>query len=310
MTAIRVIGGTANPGLAEAVAARLAAGPAGVHVERFPDGELLPTVDDVEGRDVYVVAPTSPPVGDSLVELALLLDAARRAGAARLTAVVPYFGYARQDRRLRSGDAVGARVALDLVAGAGAQRLVVIDPHSATLEAAAAVPVEVLSAVAVLADAVGESTEPSVVVAPDLGAVTLAERYAVRLAAPVAVVRKHRTSGHEVRAEDLVGDVAGRRAVVVDDMVSTGATIEAAVSLVRQRGARPSVVVAATHGLFVGPAAARLARLAPLQLFTTDTTAVPGDLPTVEVCSIAPLVAAAVARLHHGTGLDDLGFRR
>lgn len=310
MTAIRVVGGTSNTGLAAAIADRLSAGPAAAHVERFPDGEIQAVVEDVWGRDVYVVAPTAPPVADHLFELALLLDAARRAGAARLTAVVPYFGYARQDRRTRPGEAIGSRIALDTVASAGAQRLVVVDPHSATLESASTIPVEVLSAVAVLADAVGESEEPSVVVAPDLGAVPLAERYAARLAAPVAIVRKHRTSGSEVRADALVGDVRGRRAVIVDDMVSTGATIEAAASLVRQHGARPAVVVAATHGLLVDPAPARLTRLAPLRLFTTDTVPGRATMPVAEVCSVAPLLAAAIARLHNGTGIGDLGFRR
>ena len=310
MTAIRVIGRTANPVLAEAVAERLAAGPAAVAIERFPDGDLRPMVDGVAGQDVYVVAPTSPPVSEHLLELALILDASRRAGAARLTAVVPYFGYARQDHRTWPGEAIGARVALDVIASAGAHRLVVVDPHAPGLEAAAPIPVETLTAVHLLADATGETIEPPVVVAADLGAVTLADRYAVLLGAPVAMVRNYRVSGHEVHAEELVGEVAGRRAVVVDDMVSTGATIEAAVSLVRARGARPSVVVAATHGLLVGPALTRLARLAPLRLLTTDSTAVLTGLPTVEVCSIAPLLATTIARLHTGSGLDDLGLRR
>ena len=216
---LRVVPGTASRLLAGAIATALRTEPVTCELERFPDGELRPVVDHVRGDDVYVVQPTGPPVSDHLIELFLLLDACRRSGAERITAVLPYFGYARQDRRGRAGEAVGARVVADALAGSGAQRLVVVDPHSTALEAMCGIPVEMLTAVPVLAGTLAPLVaEGAVVVAPDLGAVKLAEHYASLLRRPVAVVRKTRMTGATVRAEEIAGDVAGRPAVIVDEL--------------------------------------------------------------------------------------------
>ncbi|WP_017597756.1 ribose-phosphate diphosphokinase, partial [Nocardiopsis lucentensis] len=183
-------------------------------------------------------------MGEHLVELLLLLDACRRGGARTSTAVVPYFGYARQDRRGRAGEAVGSRVVADTLASAGADRLVVVDPHTVALEAMCAMPVEMLTSVPVLADALAEETpDTAVVVAPDLGAVKLAEHHAGRLGLPVAVVRKRRLSGETVQAGEVAGEIVGRPAVVVDDMISTGGTIEAAVDVLLAHGALADVTV-------------------------------------------------------------------
>ena len=304
---LRIVAGTANVALAVDVAAALSCELTACEVERFPDGELRPLVANVRGHDVYVVEPTGPPVNANVVELLLLLDACRRAGAERLTAVVPYFGYARQDRRTKAGEAVGARVIADALVSAGAQRLVVVDPHTATLEAMCSVPVEMLTAVPVLAGALSsELADDAVVVAPDLGAVELAERYAALVARPVAIVRKTRVSGAAVRAEELVGQVEGRPALVVDDMISTGSTIEAAVRVLRAHGATGDIVVAATHGLFVPPAPARLAALTSRVVVTDSLPS--GDHPElrVEVCSIAALLADAIGRLHENQDTDEL----
>jgi ribose-phosphate pyrophosphokinase len=281
-------------------------------LERFPDGELRPVVDHVRGEDVYVVQPTGPPVSDHLIELFLLLDACRRGGAERITAVVPYFGYARQDRRGRAGEAVGARVIADALAGSGARRLIVVDPHSAALEAMCGIPVEMLTAVPALASVLAPMVAgDAVVVAPDLGAAKLAEHYASLLRRPVAVVRKTRVSGVAVRSEEIAGDVAGRPAVIVDDMISTGATIEAAAGVLLAHGGAPDVVVAATHGLLVGTAADRLGRLPVRCVLTTDSVArdqgVP--MPALRVESVAPLLAEAIGRLHHNQPLGDLLLR-
>jgi ribose-phosphate pyrophosphokinase len=254
------------------------------------------------------VQPTGPPVSDHLVELLLLLDACRRAGAGRVTAVVPYFGYARQDRRSRDGRAIGARVVAAVVGAAGADRLVVIDPHTAALEAMFAIPVEALTAVPAIADTLLPTVTPdALVVAPDLGAVKLAERYASLLGLPVVIVRKTRVNGTTVHTEGLVGQVDGRSAIVVDDMISTGATIEAAVRLLLDNGARPDFVVAATHGLFVGEAVERLASLPVRRVIVTDSLSGVEDLALpVEVTSIAPLLATAVGRLHRDEPIDEL----
>jgi ribose-phosphate pyrophosphokinase len=305
---LRIACGTAHRALVLKVSSALGAGPVTGEVERFPDGELRPVVGGVRGDDVFVVQSTGPPVNDHLVELLLLIDACRRAGAGRVTAVVPYFGYARQDRRTRDGQAIGATVVAAAVASAGANRLVVIDPHTTALEAMFAIPVETLTAVSAIANTLLPAVTPdAVVVAPDLGAVKLAERYASLLALSVVIVRKTRVSGTTVRAEELVGQVDGRPAIVVDDMISTGATIEAAVRLLLDNGARPDVVVAATHGLFVGDAVERLAKLPLRRLVVTDSLGGTESLGAlIEVTSIAPLLATAIGRLHGDDPVDEL----
>ena len=208
---LRIVPGTANLLLAAAVARTLRTELVTCELDRFPDGELRPVVDHLRGDDVYVIQPTGPPVSDHLVELLLLLDACRRGGAGRITAILPYFGYARQDRRSQAGETVGARVVADALAASGAQRLVVVDPHTAALEAMCGIPVEMLTAVPALAGALAPLVPGgAVVVAPDLGAVKLAEHYASLLHRPVAVVRKTRMTGATVRAEEIAGDVAVR----------------------------------------------------------------------------------------------------
>ena len=306
--ALRIVAGTANPVLAAAVAAGLGGQSVLTELEQFPDGELRPVVGAVRGDDVYVIQPTSPPVSEHLVELLLLLDACRRAGAFRVTAVVPYFGYARQDRRSRPGEAIGARVAAEAIAAAGADRLVVVNPHTSGFEAMCSISVETVNAMPLLAAASGVPTvHDQVVVAPDLGAVKLAERVAAQLRLPVAVVRKVRLSGSSVRADELVGEVEGRDAIVIDDMIATGATIAAAARLLVAHGAAPHPVVAATHGLFVGPAIDRMQLLEPKRLLVTDTVS-PPNTSAVEVCSIAPILTDAIGRLHREECLDDLGL--
>lgn len=308
---LRIVSGTANRPLAAAIATALATDPAPCEVERFPDGEFRPVVDHVRGDDVYVVQPTGPPVNENVMELLLLLDACRRAGAGRITAVVPYFGYARQDRRGQAGQALGARVVADALAGAGAERLVVVDPHSVALEAMCNMPVEMLTAVPILANALAPAVpDGAVVVAPDLGAVKLAEHYASLLGRPVAVVRKTRVSGTTVRAEEVVGDVEGRPAVIVDDMISTGATIETAVRVLLAHRATTNIAVAATHGLLVGSADGQLRPLSLRQLLVTDSLA-PGEthVSPREVQSVAPLLADAIGCLHDDKPLDHLLVR-
>jgi len=337
--ALGIVAGTANPALAEAVAARLGTCLVATELERFPDGEIRPCLGPVRGADVYVVQPTGPPVNENLVELLLLLDACRRAGAGRVTAVVPYFGYARQDRRAGARQPIGARVAAEAIESAGAGRLVVVDPHTSSLEAMFTVPVEMLTAVPALAAAVRPAIEDGpVVVAPDLGAMRLARHFASLVTAPFAVVSKHRLDAVSVSAQDVVGDVHGRPVVVVDDMISTGATIEAAVGALRAHGAASGPVVAAIHGLFTGSALARLDRCALGRLVVTDSIAPTAGSPRAaprpesqpsqsppqpqqsprqaskahtpglpsQTESIAGLLAEAVDRLHRSEPLEEL----
>ena len=306
---LTLLAGSANPRLGAAIAVALQAPLGETTLERFPDGECHVAVrHPVRGQDVYVIQSTGPPVDEQLVELLLLVDACRRAGAGRVTTVIPYFGYARQDRRRVAGEAIAARVVADLIGAVRADRVLVVDPHTAGLEALAGIPLDAVSAVPLLAAALTPLLPvDAVVVAPDLGAVKLAERYAALLGLPTAIVRKHRLSGTEVRAEEVVGDVEGHAPVIVDDMISTGGTICEAMRALVERGARRSLLVAATHGLFVGGAAQRLRELPFEHLVVTDTVPLIAGFPVpVHVASIEQLIADAIRRLHDNKPLDGL----
>jgi ribose-phosphate pyrophosphokinase len=302
--------GSANPHLAETLAAELGTGLGALDIHRFPDGELHVEIQEsVRGHDVYLLQPTNSPTERHLLELLLLADASHRAGAARLTAVIPYFGYARQDRRASGREAVGARLVANLLESGGLlERVVAIDVHTAAIEGFFGIPLEHLSAVSMLKEFVGVHASPdSVVVAPDLGAAKLAERYAKPLELPVVMVHKSRISGSEVSVRGITGDVRGRKPIIVDDIISTGGTIEAAINTLLEKGCKPQITVVASHGLFVGPAVERLSA-APVQRFVvTDSVRRPEELPLpLEVVSLAPLLAEAVDRLHNDRSLDDL----
>jgi ribose-phosphate pyrophosphokinase len=306
---LMMFAGSANVALAAAVAERLDVPLGRRLVHRFPDGELhVELQDSVRGHDVYLLQSTSPPVEAHLLELWFLTDACRRAGASQVTAVVPYFGYARQDRRASGREAVGARLIADLCAASGLQHLVAVDLHSTALEGFFAVPVEHLSAVPLLTEAVRPLLQANaVVVAPDLGAVKLAERYARSLHLPMALVDKERLSGEEVRARRVVGRVEGCPVLMVDDMLSTGGTVQAAIQALLAAGCAPEVTVVVSHGLFVGPAVERLRALPVRRLLATDSVVAPAQLPfPVLAVSLAPLLAEAIRRLHHQQSLADL----
>jgi ribose-phosphate pyrophosphokinase len=306
---LTLLTGTANPALAGAVAAALGVTLGQCEVLCFPDGELQVDVrEPVRGRDVYLIQPTAPPVERHLLELLLLGDACHRAGAARVSAVLPYFGYARQDRRTSAGQAAGARVIADLIETRRFARLVALDLHSPALEGFFATPVEHLTAVPVLAAALeGARPDNGVVVAPDLGAAKLAARYGKALRLPVAIVHKVRHSGTEVEARSVTGEVRRRTAIIVDDMISTGGTIAAAAAALAAAGCEPELTVVATHALLVGPAVDRLRTLPLRRLIVTDSVILPKSpaLP-MEVTSVAPLLGDAILRLHHDRSLGAL----
>jgi ribose-phosphate pyrophosphokinase len=304
-----IVAGPASASLAEAVVAQLGRRLGTCTVQRFPDSELhVELHDSVRGHDVYLLQATSPPVDTHLLELLFLADACRRAGAAQLTAVVPYFGYARQDRRGRGREAVGARLVAEVLGSSGLHRLVAVDLHTVALEGFFPIPLEHLSAVPLLVEAVRPwVADNTVIVTPDLGAVKLAERYATALQRPLAIVHKTRLSGEDVCVERIVGDVQGRAPIIVDDMISTGGTIVAASQALLAAGCAPPLTVVATHGLFVGPAIARL-RSVPLQrvLVTDSVTAPPASTVPLHVTSLAALLADAIGRLHEHRSLRDL----
>jgi ribose-phosphate pyrophosphokinase len=275
----------------------------------YPDGELAPVVcGPLRGDDVYLLQSTSPPVERNLFELLLLADACRREGAARITAVIPYFGYARQDRRTAPGVPLAAAVVGALLRAAPIDRLVVVDPHTPALEAIVGLPCDRLSAVHDLAARIAPVLpDRPVIVAPDLGAVKLAHHFGRELGAPTAVVHKERLSGDAVRTHAVIGDVADRVPIIVDDMISTAGTVVAASRALRAAGAASGLVVAATHGLFTDPAPRRLLELAPDLLLATDTVA-PTGFGAVERVSVAEALAALIRAQHDGRPLHDVAL--
>jgi ribose-phosphate pyrophosphokinase len=292
-----LLSGTAHAALGDAIARQLGATPLPRSIERTPDGELIVRVDETaRGRDVAIVQPTFAPVGEHLLELLLLADACWRLGVAGITAIVPYLGYARQDRRSRASEALGSSVFASALASAPLERVLVVDPHNAAVEGGFSCPVENLTAVPLLARALERHvTGDCVIVAPDLGAAKLAQHYGQLQKRPVAIVHKQRLTPSEVVAERVIGEVRGRQPVLVDDMISTGATIAAAIELLLAQGAKPPAVVVATHGLFAPPAAERLRALPIAKLLTTDSVPGPAQAPSVhEFVSIAPLLAHAL----------------
>ena len=304
---LTVIDGSANVPLATSIANELGVKRCERVLQRFPDSELHVDIEDsVRGHDVYIIQPTGLPVDEHVMELLFLADACRRAGAARLTAVMPYFGYARQDRRASGREAVGASVVAGLIEAGGFVRVVAIDLHAPEIEGFFHIPLEHLSATGLLAEAV-RTTRDSVIVAPDLGAVKLAERYQAFLHLPVVVIHKARVSGSEVSLRSIIGDIKDRAPLIVDDMITTGATIEAAIKGLLEAGCKPDVSVVATHALFVGPAVARLQALPIRQLIGTNSVELTAELPApFQVVNLAPMIAETIARLHRNQSIENL----
>lgn len=301
-----VFSGTGNPALADAVARELGVRLGGRQVERFPDGEVfVRLLESVRGKEVFVVQPTGPPVNDHLMELLAFADAARRSAAARITALVPYYGYARADKRNRRREPITASLVAALLRTAGVDHLVAVDLHTQQTEGFFPGPVDTLTAVPTLCDALRDRLPAdTVVVSPDAGRVQLATEYAGRLDAELAVLHKRRRSGTETTVTHLVGEVEGRPCLVVDDMISTGGTLVESVRALREAGAT-GFRVAATHGLLLDGARERLAEAGVEEVWVTDTVPVDPD-ERARVASVAPLLAAAIRRFAADGSLRDL----
>ncbi|MFA5909346.1 MAG: ribose-phosphate pyrophosphokinase [Vicinamibacterales bacterium] len=303
-----VFAGPASQRLGGEVCEILLTTPAVYECQRFPDGETqMELGGSVRGDDVFIVQSTSPPVEQHLMELLLLADACRRAGARRLTAIIPYFGYARQEHRA-GRRSLGARVAADLIGTARFDRLMLIDAHTPSLEGFFGLPIDHLTAIPILARAAAPSIrDNTVVVAPDLGAVKRARTYGRLLQLPIAFIHKTRLDGDEVETHGVIGEVRNRRPLIVDDMLSTGATLKAAIDALRAAGASDPITVAVTHALVVGHARDLLRTLPIERLIAGDTVAIePPEVPHLEVSSVAPLIADAIRRDHRDESLADL----
>ena len=297
---LAVFAGRGNPRLAAAIAGELGEHTGACLVDRFPDGEVaVRLLESVRGRDVVLVQPTSPPVNDHLVELLALTDACRRGAAARITAVMPYFGYGRADKRQGRREPIMGRIVADLLENAGIGHLVTIDPHTPQLEGFFRVPVDSLTAVPALCRRLQELLVPgTVIVSPDAGRVPLAQQYAECLELPVVTVQKRRVSGSETEVFQVAGDVSLRACLIVDDIIATGGTIAGTVRALLENGARPEILVAATHGLLLPGAREKLAHSAIRAIVVTDSAAIEqSDWAQLHVVSVAPLLAGALRRL-------------
>ncbi len=291
--------GRANSFLGGRLCEALDVSPGRFTLESFPDDEIRVEIkEEIQENDVYLLQPTHPPVAGHLLELLLLADAARRAGAARITGVIPYFGYARQDRRDRGGEPVGARLMADLLS-TRLDRLITVDLHNPAIEGFFGLPVVRLSAVPLLAEAL-KPVEPEkmVLVAPDLGAVKLAQGYADILDLPVAYLHKVRESGRKVTVRRIIGSVEGKTPIIVDDMISTGGTIVKAAEALIREGAREEITVAATHGLLVGDCLERFSDLPIRRVLVTDSINQEGrGYDPLSVVGLARILAEAIRGL-------------
>ena len=304
-----IFAGTANSELTAAIAADLGMLPGTCAIERFPDGETsVQLLESVRRKEVFLVQPLSPPVNDHLVELLALADACRRAAAARITAVVPYLGYARSDKRHGRREPIMGRMVAEVLEAVGIHHVLTVDLHAPQIEGFFGIPVDTLTAVPHLSTYLREEVPPGVVVvAPDAGAFRMATDYAHRLNGTVAVLHKRRESGTGTQVTHLVGDVGGKPCLIVDDMISTGGTLASGIEALLKAGARSELTIAATHGLLLPGARQKLAHEAVKKVVITDTVAgAPTDWPRLQIISIAPVIAGALKRLLEHRSLGDL----
>ncbi len=295
-----LLAGRANPALAKEIAKELGICEGAVALKRFPDGEsAVQLLEPVLRKWVFLVQPTSPPVNEHLVELLALVDACRRAGAERIIAIVPYFGYSRSDKRHGRWEPITASMVAELLQVVGVAHLITFDLHASQIEGFFRIPVDSLTAVPRLYQAMRQQLPPSVVVvSPDTGRVKMASQYAQLFDTEVVVLHKQRISGTKTEVTRVVGDVRSRPCLIVDDMISTGGTIAKSVEALLQAGAAREIYVAATHGLLVGEARAQLSHECIKALWITNTISPPAtNWPQLQVVSVAPLIAETIEQL-------------
>jgi len=303
-----LMSGTANRPLAEEVAAHLGQPLCQITIRRFADGEIFVKIDEnVRGRDVFIIQPTNPPA-ENVMELLLLMDAARRASAARITAVIPYFGYARQDRKEQPRVAISAKLLANMVSVAGADRVLAMDFHQHQLQGFFDLPVDHLYAAPVFVNHYRQkSLRELVVVAPDVGSATMARGFAKRLNASIAIIDKRRPSANIAEVVNVVGEVTGKDCLVPDDMIDTAGTMVEAVHALKRLGAA-DIYCCATHALLSGPAVERFMASPVKEVAVTNTISIPPErrFDRLRVLSIAGLVSKAIGYTHSDQSVSSL----
>jgi len=307
---LKIFTGSSNPALAGAICDYLGIPLGGATIEKFPDGEKgIRVEDNVRGRDCYVVQSTCTPVDENLVELLIYLDCLQRASARRVTAVIPYFGYARQDRKDEGRVPITAKLVANIITAAGANRVLAIDLHTQQLQGFFDIPVDHLTGELVLSRYFKDKKISNLtVVSPDVGNIKTAAKYVAHLSGDLAIVHKRRVSGSEVNAYEIIGDVAGRNILMCDDIIATAGTVCSAAELVRQRGAE-KIYVGATHGVFVAQAFERLAQSPVDEVVVTDTiplTEQAKKLGRIKVLSVAPMLGEAIKRIYRNESVSSL----
>ena len=303
-----VFSGSANEPLAKKVCEYLSLPLGRLQFSRFPDGEIdLRLLEDVRGADVYVIQPTCPPVNEHLMEMLILIDCLRRASAERITAVIPYFGYARQDRKAEGRVPISAKLVANLITTAGAHRALSVDLHAAQLQGFFDIPMDHLYAAPVLVDYFRRlELKDLTIVSPDVGGIKMARAYAKRLNAGLAIVDKRRSGPAETEVMHVIGEVEGRNLILVDDMISTGTSISEAAKACRKEGAK-DIYICGTHAVLAGKAVEKLQKAPVKEVVVTDTIPTAGkEFSNLKVLSIANLLGEAIRRIHHSESVSTL----
>ncbi len=307
---LKLFSGNGNPALARAICEYLKLPVGQWRLERFADGEVYCQVlENVRGTDVFVVQPTSPPVNEHLMELLIAVDALKRSSAARITAVLPYYGYARQDRKDKPRVPISAKLVADLLQAAGVDRVLAIDLHAPAIQGFFDLPVDHLLAAPVLLDWIERQRYANLtIVSPDAGGVERARFYAKRLGVELAIIDKRRVEKNVAETMNVIGDVHGRTCAIVDDLVDTAGTLVGATRALLANGAT-AVMACFTHAVLSGPAMERLERLEIERVVVTDTIPLSQDKardPKITVLSVAPLLGEAIARIHSNSSVSSL----
>ena len=309
---IKIFTGNSHPELAKEIAEILDLPVGDSNVGTFSDGEISVNIGEtVRGADVFIVQSTCSPVNNNLMELLIMIDAFKRASAGRITAVIPYYGYARQDRKAKSRDPITAKLVADLLTAAGAHRVLTMDLHAAQIQGYFNIPVDHLMGAPILSryfvDKGLADQDDVVVVSPDLGSVTRARRFADRLHAPIAIIDKRRPKANVSEIMNIIGDVEGKRCILIDDMIDTAGTIANAANALKDLGAK-AVYACCTHGVLSGPAFERLNNSAIEELVMLNTITLPEtvDAKKITSLSVAPLFAEAIKRIYDDEPISKL----
>ncbi len=304
---MKIFSGSAHPELAGSIAAELGLEITNVDVKAFPDGETFVRIhENIRGQNVFIIQPTCPPTNHNLMELFIMVDAARRASAQHITAVIPFFGYARQDRKDQPRVPITAKLVANLLVASGVNRVLTMDLHAAQIQGFFDIPVDHLYAAPILIRHLQERNlnKNLVVVSPDVGGVKMARAYSDALGADLAIVAKHRVSATEVEAINVIGDVEGKDVLLVDDMTETAGTLTAAAKILKEKGAG-KIFAGVTHAVLGEMAKTRLQNSVIEELLCTNST--PQAVgPKVKALSVAPLLAAAIERVNSGESVTSL----